>query len=314
MSDAPDPTTPPAPAAGVGHALPWFVAGAATVIALVAVGALVLGGGGGGGDGTVAVGDPTGDTRTTAIEGTGATDDGVDPIDEPDQTTDDTVGTPTSASGATTATRAPGGGGTTAAGSATTSTVPSGPTVTTAGGGSATTSTSTSTTSTSSTSTSTSTSTTSTTSTSTTGGRRQPQATLLNPSLTPVHGSTSLASGFTPDPFARTLTAGGQIDVGYLGGGCSGHATSAPSVAVNYTAGTASLLRFYFVGSSDSTMIVRTPSGGFQCVDDSFGTPHPALDFNAPASGRYDVWIGSFAAGGSVSGTFRVTANPANHP
>ena len=129
-----------------------------------------------------------------------------------------------------------------------------------------------------------------------------------------MYGSTALTSGFVPDPFAVGITAGGPANVSYLGGGCSGYTTSAPSFSVNYTSGAFPTLRFYFIGSGDTTMIINSPSGSYFCVDDSFGTLNPTIDFNTPSSGRYDVWIGTFNAGGSVGGTLYVTENTGNHP
>jgi hypothetical protein len=41
---------------------------------------------------------------------------------------------------------------------------------------------------------------------------------------------------------------------------------------------------------------------------------NPTIDFNAPSSGRYDVWIGSFSPGTNISGTMSVTENTGNHP
>ncbi len=136
----------------------------------------------------------------------------------------------------------------------------------------------------------------------------------LNFSLPPIYGSTALMSGFVPDPYGVGITGGGNANVAYLGGGCTGFATSAPSFSVNYTAGAFPTLRFYYIGNADSTMIINTPGGSYYCADDSFGTLNPTIDFNSPSSGRYDVWIGSFAQGTSVSGTLYVTENTGNHP
>ncbi len=136
----------------------------------------------------------------------------------------------------------------------------------------------------------------------------------LNFSLPPNFGSTALTSGFVPDPFTAGITSGGSVNVNYLGGGCTGFATSAPDFSVNYTSGAFPTLRFYFVGSGDSTMIINAPSGAFFCNDDSFGTLNPSIDFNSPSSGRYDIWIGSFASGSFISGTLSVTENTGNHP
>lgn len=136
----------------------------------------------------------------------------------------------------------------------------------------------------------------------------------LNFSLPPNYGSTSLTSGFVPDPFTIGMTSGGPVDVAYLGGGCSGFVTSAPDFSLNYTSGAFPTLRFYFIGSGDTTLVINTPGGSYVCVDDSFGTLNPTVDFNSPAAGRYDVWVGSYAEGVSVSGTLYVTENTGNHP
>jgi hypothetical protein len=137
----------------------------------------------------------------------------------------------------------------------------------------------------------------------------------LNYSLTPNYGSMTLASGFVPDPFTRAMTSGGSVNVSYLGGGCTGYATSAPDFSVTYTAGGGTLLRFYFVaGSGDTTMVVNGPDGSFRCADDTFSTLNPSIDYSAPAGGRYDIWIGSYVSGASVSGTLYVTEISGNHP
>lgn len=159
-----------------------------------------------------------------------------------------------------------------------------------------------------------------TTSTPTTDATFTPTSTLpafteaLNASLPAVYGTTSLASGFVPDPFTVGVTGGGPVSVGYLGGGCTGFTTAAPTFSVNYTSGAFPILRFYFSGGGDTTMIINTPGGSYVCVDDSFGTLNPTIDFNSPSGGRYDVWIGAFSEGSSYSGTLFVTESTANHP
>jgi uncharacterized protein YraI len=136
----------------------------------------------------------------------------------------------------------------------------------------------------------------------------------LNFSLSPNYGSSTLASGFVPDPFTVGVTSGGSVNVAYLGGGCTGFATSAPDFSINYTSGAFPTLRFYFIGNGDSTLIINAPSGSYFCNDDSFGTLNPTIDFSAPSSGRYDIWVGSYAEGAFVSGTLYVTENTGNHP
>lgn len=140
-----------------------------------------------------------------------------------------------------------------------------------------------------------------------------PQPT-LNYSLPSNYGSTSLTSGFVPDPFQVGITSGGSVNVSYLGSGCAGFATQAPDFSVNYTNGAFPTLRFYFVGNGDSTMVVNAPNGVYRCNDDSFGTLNPTIDYASPSSGRYDVWIGSFSSGQFISGTLNVTESTGNHP
>ena len=136
----------------------------------------------------------------------------------------------------------------------------------------------------------------------------------LNFSLPPIYGSVVLNSGFVPDPYTVAVVSGGPVNVSYLGGGCTGFATSQPTFSVDYTAGGFPLLRFYFIGGGDTTMIINAPNGAYFCNDDSFGTLNPTLDFNSPASGRYDIWIGSFVEGASINGTLHVTVVSSNHP
>jgi hypothetical protein len=131
----------------------------------------------------------------------------------------------------------------------------------------------------------------------------------------PNYGEANLSAGFTPDPYSLGMTSGGPVDVSYLGSSCSGFATQAPDLRINFSGGGAALLRLYFISASgDTTIVVNDPYDNFYCVDDSFGTVNPTIDFNNPAGGSYDVWIGSYASGTNVSGTFYVTENSGNHP
>lgn len=139
-------------------------------------------------------------------------------------------------------------------------------------------------------------------------------AATLNFSLPPNFGSTALTSGFVPDPFTIGITSGGSVNVNYLGSGCTGFATAAPDFSVNYTSGAFPVLRFYFVGNGDSTLVINSPSGSYHCMDDSFGTLNPTIDFNTPSSGRYDIWVGSFSSGTFIAGSLFVTENTGNHP
>ena len=141
----------------------------------------------------------------------------------------------------------------------------------------------------------------------------------INPNLdytaSANYGEANLSAGFSPDPYSVGMTSGGGVDVSYLGGSCSGFATSHPDLRINFGGGGASLLRIYFVGTNgDATMVVNDPYGNFYCVDDSFGTVNPSIDFNNPAGGSYDIWVASYAANTTISGTLCITENSGNHP
>jgi hypothetical protein len=136
----------------------------------------------------------------------------------------------------------------------------------------------------------------------------------LDYSLTPNYQTISLDSGFLPDPAQYSGTSGGTCDVSYLGGGCTGYATSAPDFRLNYSAGS-SLLRFYFESADDTALVVNDPYGNWYCGDDSYGTLNPSVDFNSPApGGTYDIWVASYDAGTYHDGTLSITEIQSNHP
>jgi hypothetical protein len=136
----------------------------------------------------------------------------------------------------------------------------------------------------------------------------------LDYSAPAIAGSTTLTSGFDPDPFSVEVTAGGAVNVDYLGADCLGYPTSEPSFSVTYSAGSATLLRFYVSAPGDTTLIVNTPDTSFLCGDESFGTSNPAIDFENPSSGRYDVWVAPFQWDQSLDATLYVTEDSDNHP
>jgi hypothetical protein len=141
-------------------------------------------------------------------------------------------------------------------------------------------------------------------------------ATELDYTLQANFGSVELSAAFTPDPHSVGVTSGGPIDVAYLGTRCVGWATAAPDYEVTYTAVDAAILRFYFVANEavDTTLIVNAPNGDYVCGDDYVGTIDPAVDFDNPASGQYDVWVGSYDQGAEHAGILYVTEMVDNHP
>lgn len=130
--------------------------------------------------------------------------------------------------------------------------------------------------------------------------------------LQPVFGAGSPPANFLPDPWTAWINGGGPVNVQQaIGSVCSGLArgftTSAPSYRFHYTNGGMNVLRFYFEGGSDSTMVVNDPFGNWYCDDDSHGNLQPQIRFPNPANGQYDVWIGTYSSGATVGGNLYIT-------
>ena len=114
-----------------------------------------------------------------------------------------------------------------------------------------------------------------------------------NPGLNPTFGSVNLNAGFTPDPFTKELTAGGAVKTKL--GGVSAFVNTAPDFRLNYTKG-AFRLTIRVESTKDTTLLINTPNGQWIANDDGGGAPNPEITFNAPLSGRYDIFVGTFGA------------------
>jgi hypothetical protein len=116
--------------------------------------------------------------------------------------------------------------------------------------------------------------------------------------LTPNYGVIDLVSGFQPDPHTVTVTAGGEYNA-YQIPGCVGSISRAPDYRVNFTAGTAGLpLIFSARSDADTTLVINDAGGNWVCDDDGGNEGfNPSITFQNPASGQYDVWVGSYAEG-----------------
>src|SRR5690606_35342253 len=109
----------------------------------------------------------------------------------------------------------------------------------------------------------------------------------------PTYGTVELSAGFRPDPWRRSLQAGGSHDVGAsVGGQCVGYINaSAPDIDLNYDAGSLLSLHFRAASSADTTLAVLDPAGTWHCNDDGIGLD-PVVTIHNPRSGNYNVWLG----------------------
>jgi hypothetical protein len=131
-----------------------------------------------------------------------------------------------------------------------------------------------------------------------------------DPSLAPAYGAVGLVSGFEPDPFAAELQAGGGYDASQLGvSGCVGFIARAPDYRINWTAGQTKLpLVFSVLSDTDTTLVINDAQGHWLCDDDSGnGALNPSITIADPASGQYDVWVGTFQSGAPQKATLNVS-------
>ena len=120
----------------------------------------------------------------------------------------------------------------------------------------------------------------------------------LDWTATPNYGSIELNAGFLPDPHTVGLDAGGTVDANAeLGDACRGFVAEAPDYDVYYNAGEFPLY-FNVSANSDTTLVVRGPDGLWYCDDDGGDGLNPQVVFTNPASGLYDVWVGTYSQSG----------------
>ncbi|MEQ1818640.1 MAG: hypothetical protein ABL871_08515 [Terricaulis sp.] len=124
--------------------------------------------------------------------------------------------------------------------------------------------------------------------------------------LDPAYGAVDLTSGFLPDPHQVAISAGGAYNA-YQIPECVGFIATAPDYRVNFTAGANGLPLIFSVQSeADTTLVINDAQGNWVCNDDSDGL-NPAVRFDAPASGQYDVWVGTYSEGATQPSTLNVS-------
>lgn len=131
-----------------------------------------------------------------------------------------------------------------------------------------------------------------------------------NPDLRPLHGEIHLRAGFSPDPHDVRVDTSGQVPARNARAGCAGYVTTAPTIRVNWTAGTGILPLFFTTTDygRDPVILVRDPNGAWHCDDDGGIGLNPLFEAQNTLSGPYDVWVGSWSDSSSpASLTFRVT-------
>lgn len=119
-----------------------------------------------------------------------------------------------------------------------------------------------------------------------------------NVSLAPTFGTAALRAGFVPDPTIVPMVAGGPMS--FTLDNCGGYISEAPDYRVTFTAAATPTrpLSFSVESAGDTVLLINAPDGTWVCNDDFYDLD-PAISFANPASGQYDIWIGTFAPGQS---------------
>lgn len=114
----------------------------------------------------------------------------------------------------------------------------------------------------------------------------------------PNFGTVNLRSGFVPDPRVISVVSGGSIPASRIRNGCRGFISSNPDARIVYTASGRYPLIISVDSNSDTTLVVNGPDGSFRCDDDGGERGlNPAIRYERPRSGRYEIWVGSYRAG-----------------
>ena len=117
-----------------------------------------------------------------------------------------------------------------------------------------------------------------------------------DPALDPAYGDYALTSGFADDPRRIEMVAGGAHRAGTVLEGCPGWVAAAPDVRLRYQAGDVLPLILSADSTTDTTLLVRDPSGRWHCDDDGGNAAfNPAIEFASPRSGAYHIWVGTYA-------------------
>lgn len=123
-----------------------------------------------------------------------------------------------------------------------------------------------------------------------------PQAQAQDINGRPNYGTVNLRSGFTPDPQVTAVQSGGNINAERLGSGCRGYISGSPDKRLVYNSGSYPLI-ISVDSRADTTLVVNAPDGRWYCDDDGGANGlNPALRFDNPQSGRYEIWVGTYGS------------------
>ena len=111
-------------------------------------------------------------------------------------------------------------------------------------------------------------------------------------------GPIAIDASLTPDPRILRGTAGGDAHASAHHEDCTGWIAAAPDHLLDLGPGLPRLrlAAFGLVRDADLTLVVHAPDGSWLCNDD-FDHLDPMLDLEAPAAGRYEIYVGAYEEG-----------------
>lgn len=120
------------------------------------------------------------------------------------------------------------------------------------------------------------------------------------------------------EPVVAEISAAGEqaafeiaLDEGAL---CNGFVNVEPDAVVEWS-GQSEMLRIFFEGDQDATLVVALPSGEFACSDDaSPDNLNPQVQIADPAEGRYSIFVGRLNLDEPVQGQLTVTDSAESEP
>ena len=132
-------------------------------------------------------------------------------------------------------------------------------------------------------------------------------ATAQNINANPSYETVQLQTGFTPDPYYVRLESGGNLDASGLGSPCVGYIADAPDVRLVFDAGRLPLV-ISALSDSDTTLVINAPDGRWYCNDDGGNNGlNPAITFQTPMDGRYEIWVGTYGSASLASARLSIS-------
>ena len=119
-------------------------------------------------------------------------------------------------------------------------------------------------------------------------------ASAQNVDADPNYGTVELRGGFTPDPQVVAVRSGGNVNAESIASRCRGFISDAPDVRLVFAPGSLPLIISVAAGA-DTTLVINAPDGQWYCDDDGGERGlNPAIRFDRPLSGRYEIWVGTY--------------------